>query len=197
MPTKRSAQIHRKTKETAIDLRLNLDGSGQARLKMPVPFFAHMLDSFTRHSLIDLTLDAKGDVEVDDHHLVEDTGICLGQALQKALGDKDRITRYGSAVLPFDETLVTAAIDLSGRPHLVYQSPLRSGRVGRFDVELVREFFQALTSSAGMNLHLVVNYGKNRHHIIEAMFKATARALREAVMIDPRVKGVPSTKGAL
>jgi len=194
---KRKAKINRKTRETQIDLEFCLDGQGKARIETPVGFLNHVLESFTRHGLFDLAIKAKGDVEIDDHHTVEDVGICLGQSLQKALALKTGISRFGWCLLPFDEVLVAAAIDLSGRPALVYKTPLRSGRVGGFEVELVREFFQAFTNFGGFSLHLMVHHGRNRHHIIEALFKAVGRALDQATQIDPRVKGVPSTKGTL
>jgi imidazoleglycerol-phosphate dehydratase len=194
----RSAKVVRKTNETDIQLALTLDGSGQRRIATPVPFFNHMLEAVARHGLYDLEIAATGDVEVDPHHLVEDVGICLGQAFREALGDRSGITRYGEATIPMDETLVAAAVDFSGRAAFVYRADaLKGRRVGTFDVELGREFFGGFVSTALCNLHLEVRYGENAHHMIEALFKAFARATAAAVRIDPRVKGVPSTKGTL
>jgi len=194
----RSAKVVRKTNETDIQLALTLDGSGQRRIATPVPFFNHMLEAVARHGLYDLEIAATGDVEVDPHHLVEDVGICLGQAFREALGDRSGITRYGEATIPMDETLVGAAVDFSGRAAFVYRADaLKGRRVGTFDVELGREFFGGFVSTALCNLHLEVRYGENAHHMIEALFKAFARATAAAVRIDPRVKGVPSTKGTL
>jgi len=194
----RSAKVQRKTNETDIQLSLTLDGSGQRRIATPVPFFNHMLEAVARHGLYDLEIAATGDVEVDPHHLVEDVGICLGQAFRDALGDRSGITRYGEATIPMDETLVAAAVDFSGRAAFVYRADaLKGRRVGTFDVELGREFFGGFVSTALCNLHLEVRYGENAHHMIEALFKAFARATSAAVRIDPRVKGVPSTKGTL
>ena len=194
----RQAKIERKTSETNISLSLALDGKGDRRIATPVPFFNHMLEAVARHGLFDLQIDATGDIEVDPHHLVEDVGICLGQAFREALGDKAGITRYGEAVIPMDEALVSAAVDFGGRSAFVYRADaLRGRRVGTFDVELGREFFGGFVSTALCNLHLEVRYGENAHHIVEAMFKAFARATRMAVAIDPRVVGVPSTKGTL
>jgi imidazoleglycerol-phosphate dehydratase len=194
----RSAKVQRKTNETDIQLALTLDGSGQRRIATPVPFFNHMLEAVARHGLYDLEIAATGDVEVDPHHLVEDVGICLGQAFREALGDRSGISRYGEATIPMDETLVAAAVDFSGRAAFVYRADsLKGRRVGTFDVELGREFFGGFVSTALCNLHLEVRYGENAHHMIEALFKAFARATSAAVRIDPRVKGVPSTKGTL
>jgi imidazoleglycerol-phosphate dehydratase len=194
----RTAKITRKTNETDIQLGLTLDGAGQRRIATPVPFFNHMLEAVARHGLYDLDVAATGDVEVDPHHLVEDVGICLGQAFRDALGDRSGITRYGEATIPMDETLVSAAVDFSGRAAFVYRADaLKGRRVGNFDVELGREFFGGFVSTALCNLHLEVRYGENAHHMIEALFKAFARATSAAVRIDPRVKGVPSTKGTL
>ena len=193
----RKTKVHRKTRETDIQVDLQIDGSGQADIQTPVPFFNHMLDSFTRHGLFDLKIHAKGDVEIDDHHTVEDTGLSLGQAFQEAMSNKEGINRFGWAIVPFDEVLVTVAVDLSGRPSLVYRTPLRAGRVGGFEVELVREFFIGFTNACGLNLHIVVNHGRNRHHIIEGIFKACGRAMDQATQMDPRVRGIPSTKGVL
>ena len=194
----RTAKIQRKTNETAIDLTLNLDGTGQRHIVTPVPFFNHMLEAVAKHGLFDLQVNATGDVEVDPHHLVEDVGICLGQAFRDALGDKSGITRYGEATLPMDETLVAAAVDFGGRAAFVYRADMLKGRrVGTFDVELGREFFGGFVSTALCNLHLEVRYGENAHHMIEALFKAFARATSAAARLDPRVVGVPSTKGTL
>jgi imidazoleglycerol-phosphate dehydratase len=194
----RRATIKRKTSETNIELTLALDGSGQRRIATPVPFFNHMLEAVARHGLYDLEVNATGDVEVDPHHLVEDVGICLGQAFRDALGDRSGIARYGEATIPMDETLVSAAVDFSGRAAFVYRADQLKGRVvGTFDVELGREFFGGFVASALCNLHLEVRYGENAHHMIEALFKAFARATSAAVRLDPRVVGVPSTKGTL
>ncbi|MFG6148045.1 imidazoleglycerol-phosphate dehydratase HisB [Halobacillus sp. B23F22_1] len=197
MTNTRKANLSRKTRETDIELEFAIDGEGKSTLDVQVPFVSHMLELFTKHGLFDLTVNGKGDVEVDDHHLTEDIGIVLGQALREALGDKYGIKRYGSMTLPMDETLVTVAVDLSDRPHLEWRAELPKGRVGTFDTENVHEFFWKLAVEARMNLHIVLHHGHNTHHIIEAMFKAFARALDEATQVDPRIKGVPSTKGSL
>lgn len=194
----RQAKIQRKTTETAISLALKLDGSGQRRIVTPVPFFNHMLEAVARHGLYDLEIEASGDVEVDPHHTVEDVGICLGQAFREALGDRTGISRFGDATIPMDEALVSAAVDFSGRAAFVYRADgLKGRRVGTFDAELGREFFGGFTSAALCNLHLEIRYGENAHHLIEALFKAFARATASAVRLDPRVVGVPSTKGTL
>src|SRR5436190_10211707 len=194
----RTAEITRKTKETNVTLSLNLDGSGRGSASSGVGFFDHMLDLLARHSLIDLTVDAKGDLAVDAHHTVEDVGIVLGQAIEKALADKRGIYRYGWALVPMDESLAHVAIDLSGRPAFVFKVKFPRGTIGEFPVELVEEFFKSLATNAKMNLHISVPYGTNNHHIAEAIFKATAKALRQAVSIDERAKdAVPSTKGSL
>ncbi|QOY36957.1 imidazoleglycerol-phosphate dehydratase HisB [Anaerobacillus isosaccharinicus] len=193
----RSASIERITNETQIKLQLQVDGEGKADIKTPVPFLNHMLDLWTKHGVFDLTIDASGDVEIDDHHTTEDIGICLGIALKDALGDKKGIKRYGSAFVPMDETLAQVVVDLSNRPHLEFRAELPSEKVGTFDTELVHEFLWKFALEARMNLHVVVHYGTNTHHIIEAIFKALARALDEATTVDPRIKGVPSTKGML
>jgi imidazoleglycerol-phosphate dehydratase len=194
----RSAQISRKTNETKVELSINLDGSGRASAHTGVGFFDHMLDLLSRHSLIDLDVTAEGDLHVDQHHTVEDVGIVLGQAVEKALGDKRGIHRYGSATVPMDESLATVTLDLSGRPAFVFNATFSGATIGNFPVELVEEFLKALATTARMNLHVNVAYGSNNHHIAEAIFKATARALRQAVEIDPRRgDGVPSTKGSL
>ncbi|QFT90589.1 Imidazoleglycerol-phosphate dehydratase [Bacillus sp. THAF10] len=193
----RMASIDRKTKETQIELTLALDGEGTAQLETPVPFMTHMLDLFTKHGQFNLTVQANGDVDIDDHHTTEDIGISLGQALKDALGDKVGIKRYGNAFVPMDEALAQVVVDLSNRPHLEMRAEFPSQKVGTFDTELVHEFLWKLALEARMNLHVIVHYGTNTHHIIEAIFKALGRALDEATMIDPRIKGVPSTKGML
>lgn len=194
----RTARVVRKTNETDIKLQLSIDGEGQSDIETSVPFLNHMLDLFTKHGRFDLSVDAKGDIEIDDHHTTEDIGICLGQALREALGDKIGIKRYGNAFVPMDETLAQVVVDLSNRPHLEMRAQLPSQKVGTFDTELVHEFLWKLALEARMNLHVIVHYGHNTHHIIEAIFKALARALDEATTVDPRLKGVlPSTKGML
>jgi imidazoleglycerol-phosphate dehydratase len=194
----RTAQISRSTNETKIELSLNLDGHGRASVRTGVGFFDHMLDLLSRHSLMDLTVAADGDLHVDQHHTVEDVGIVLGQAIEKALGDKRGIHRYGSATVPMDESLATVTVDLSGRAAFVFNVKFTGDTIGSFAVELVEEFLKALATSARMNLHVNVAYGTNNHHISEAVFKALARALRRAVEIDPRrADDVPSTKGSL
>jgi imidazoleglycerol-phosphate dehydratase len=193
----RSAEISRRTKETNIKLSLNLDGSGKVSAETGVGFFDHMLDLLGRHGLIDLTVKAEGDLNVDAHHTVEDVGIVLGQCLEKSLGDKAGIYRYGWAIVPMDESLAQVAIDLSGRPAFVFNVKFTGPLIGAFPVELVEEFFKALANTARMNLHINLAYGSNNHHIAEAIFKATAKALRQAISPDPRNPGVPSTKGSL
>ncbi|MFY9254315.1 MAG: imidazoleglycerol-phosphate dehydratase HisB [Fuerstiella sp.] len=193
----RTAKISRETAETQIELSINLDGSGQNSIATGVGFFDHMLTLFARHGLFDLTVKANGDLHVDDHHTVEDVGICLGRAFHQALGDKQGISRYGSIALPMEESLVTSALDLSGRFVFVYNVPFPTEKIGTFDTELVQEFWNAFASNALMNLHLVLHHGSNSHHISEATFKATARALRQAITVDPRQTGVPSSKGTL
>ncbi len=194
----RKAEITRKTNETAIEVALNLDGTGKSDCQTGVGFFDHMLDQLARHSLIDVTLRAKGDLHIDDHHTVEDCGIALGQALTRALGDKKGIRRYGHFRLAMDDAQVASALDLSARPFLVWNLPFPTAKIGSFDTELVREFFQALATHGGITLHVDLIHGLNSHHIAEAAFKSVARALREAVEPDPRMAGVlPSTKGAL
>jgi len=193
----RRAKIFRKTKETEIQVDLNLDGSGKSQISTSIPFLDHMLTLLSAHGLLDLTVKARGDRTVDDHHTVEDLGICLGEALRKALGKKEGIRRYGSAFVPMDESLASVHLDLSGRPHLVYQLPLRRRKIGDFDTELVKEFFQALVNHAAMTLHAQVIYGSNGHHMVESLFKALGRALRQAVSRDEKVEGIPSTKGRL
>ena len=193
----RTATIQRKTGETEIQLELNLDGTGQADIETGVGFLDHMLELFTKHAVVDLMVRADGDLFVDQHHTVEDTGICLGQAIRQALGDKSGIRRYGHFTLPMDETLVTVAVDFSGRHVLAYNAPTASQRIGDFDSELLEEFWQAFSANALCNLHVLLHYGRNSHHIAEAVFKATARAARMAIEADPRMTGVPSTKGSL
>jgi imidazoleglycerol-phosphate dehydratase len=193
----RQAFVSRTTKETDIQLEFVIDGEGKAELETGVPFLTHMLDLFTKHGQFDLKVNAKGDVEIDDHHTTEDIGICLGQALREALGDKKGIKRYGNTFVPMDEALAQVVIDLSNRPHFEFRGEFPSQKVGTFDVELVHEFLWKLALEARMNLHVIVHYGRNTHHMIEAIFKALGRALDEATMIDPRVQGVPSTKGML
>ncbi|WP_411958089.1 imidazoleglycerol-phosphate dehydratase HisB [Paracoccus homiensis] len=194
----REATITRNTAETQIEVTLNLDGTGRYDNQTGVGFFDHMLDQLSRHSLIDMTIRAKGDLHIDDHHTVEDTGIAIGQALCKALGDKKGIRRYGSFLLAMDESLLRAALDLSGRPYLVWNVDFPTEKIGSFDTQLVREFFQALSTHGGISLNVARLDGFNSHHIAEAAFKAVARALREAVEPDPRMAGIlPSTKGAL
>jgi imidazoleglycerol-phosphate dehydratase len=193
----RNSTINRQTGETKISLSLELDGTGKAEITTGVGFLDHMLTLFAKHGLFDLTVNAQGDTHVDDHHTVEDVGICLGQAFRQALGDKAGIVRYGSLSLPMEETLVTSAVDLSGRVWFVDKTSFPTEKIGTFDTELVREFWQAVAANVPMNLHLVLHHGSNSHHIAEAIFKATARALRQAVMHDPRQTGVPSSKGVL
>ena len=193
----RTARIQRDTAETQIDFRLDLDGGGQATLATGVGFFDHMLTLLARHSLMDLTIEAKGDLHVDPHHTVEDVGICFGKALAQALGDKAGVRRYGSATLPMDEVLVTAAVDLSGRPFCVWRAHVPREVLGTFNAPLAEEFWRAVTANGLFNLHVLCHHGRNTHHIVEGIFKATARALRQAVEPDPRMSGVPSTKGVL
>ena len=193
----RTATIARKTNETDISLTLDLDGAGVAKAKTDVGFFDHMLDLLARHAIVDLSVTAKGDLHVDAHHTVEDVGIALGQAIERCVGDKRGLTRYGHFSLPMDETLANVALDLSGRPAFVFNVSFTGPLIGTFPVELVEEFFKSVANAARMNLHVNVPYGTNNHHISEAIFKGFARALRIAVSIDPRQQGVPSTKGSL
>jgi imidazoleglycerol-phosphate dehydratase len=193
----RKGVVERITKETQIKLTLDLDGSGVAKICTSVPFLDHMLDLFARHGLFDLEVEARGDIDIDFHHTVEDIGIVLGTALKEALGAKTGIRRYGQASIPMDETLASVAVDLSGRPYLVYHVALPKIKIGDFDVELAREFFQALANNLGANIHINVMYGDNVHHVLEACFKALARALDQATSLDSRIKGVMSTKGKL
>jgi imidazoleglycerol-phosphate dehydratase len=196
-PASRVGTIARKTKETEIRIRIDLDGSGQYSVATGIPFFDHMLESFARHGLFDLELEAKGDLEVDLHHTVEDVGIALGNAFREALGSAAGIRRFGSCVLPMAESKVETAVDVSNRPYLVYQLPLENDRVGSFDTSLVEDFMYAFSQSAGLDLHIEKRYGKSPHHCVEAAFKGLARALRDAVAIDPRESGLPTVKGAL
>ncbi len=195
--SKRFSKVVRKTKETDIQLELNIDGSGIANIDTGIGFFDHMLNSFVRHGFFDMNLTVKGDLEVDAHHTVEDTGIVLGQAIKEAIGDKAGIKRFGSFYMPMDESLVLCALDLSGRPFLVYDLELTVERLGAMDTELVKEFFYAVSYGCGMNLHIKEMHGANNHHIVEAAFKAFAKALDEATQYDERINGVLSTKGAL
>ena len=193
----RTADYVRKTKETDISLHLNLDGTGSSSINTGIGFFDHMLDGFARHGLFDLKVNVAGDLAVDCHHTIEDTGIVLGNAINEAVGDKKGIRRYGSCILPMDETLVLCAVDLSGRPYLVFDGEFTTDRVGYMDTEMVKEFFYAISYTAGMNLHIRVLSGGNNHHMIEAMFKAFAKALDQATVIDPRITDILSTKGSL
>lgn len=197
MEQRRIAEYTRKTKETDIYLSFDLDGRGDAKVDTGIGFFDHMLDGFARHGLFDLNVKVTGDLVVDCHHTIEDTGIVLGNAIKKAVGDKKGIQRFGSCMLPMDETLVLCAVDLSGRPYLSFDAEFTTDRVGYMDTEMVKEFFYAISYSAGMNLHLKVITGGNNHHMIEAMFKAFAKALDEATIIDPRITDILSTKGSL
>jgi imidazoleglycerol-phosphate dehydratase len=193
----RTASIDRKTAETDIQLSLNLDGAGRADVATGVGFLDHMLTLLAKHAVFDLSAKARGDLAVDQHHTVEDVGICFGQALKQALGDKAGIRRYGHFTLPMEETLATVAVDLGGRYALVFQADFPSAKIGDFDSELVEDFWQAASANALCNLHIIVHYGRNSHHVAEAIFKAAARSLRMAVEPDPRMTGVPSTKGSL
>ncbi|HEX3177291.1 MAG TPA: imidazoleglycerol-phosphate dehydratase HisB [Methylomirabilota bacterium] len=198
MTAGRQARVERKTKETEIAIQLGLDGTGASKVTTPIPFFSHMLEAFSKHGLIDLAVEAHGDIEVDQHHTVEDVGIVLGQALRQALGDKKGIVRFGTGTIPMDETLVSAAVDLSGRPFLVFNVPVSRSRVSNFDLDLLVEFFRAFAFNAEITLHVNMHYGHNLHHITEAVFKAVGRALAQATRHDPRIAGIlPSTKGAL
>ena len=193
----RKASVKRETNETDISMDFAIDGSGKAEISTGIGFFDHMLNSFTRHGLFDMKLSVKGDLYVDTHHSIEDTGIVLGQAIKEAIGDKKSIKRYGSVILPMDEALVLCSLDLSGRPYLVCDAEFTTDRVGYFDTEMVKEFFYAISYSAGMNLHIKVLSGSNNHHITEGIFKAFAKALDEATITDPRIKDIMSTKGSL
>ncbi|MFQ5829172.1 MAG: imidazoleglycerol-phosphate dehydratase HisB [Candidatus Methylomirabilia bacterium] len=193
----RQARIERKTRETEVLLQLNLDGTGVAKVETAIPFFNHMLEAWSRHGLMDLMVDARGDTEVDLHHAVEDVGICLGKAFKEAVADKEGIVRYGTAFIPMDEALVSAAVDVSGRPYLVFNVPLQRTRVSNFDLDLLKDFFRAFAFNAGITLHVSLHYGENLHHIAEAVFKSVGRALTLATRLNPRVHGVLSTKGHL
>lgn len=193
----RTAQIQRKTAETDITLAVNLDGTGQAQIQTGVGFFDHMLILLAKHSCIDLTVQAKGDLQIDPHHTVEDVGIALGKAVLQALGDKAGIRRFGHCILPMDESLATVAVDFSGRSYFAWNAEIPQTRLGDFNTELAQDFWHAFTANALCNLHIILHYGRNTHHQIEAIFKATARAVRQAVEPDPRSRGIPSTKGTL
>lgn len=193
----RAGRVNRETKETKIDLSLNIEGRGRAAVATGIPFFDHMLELFARHSLFDLELNAEGDLQIDAHHTVEDIGICLGLALDQALGDKTGINRYGDCLTPMDETLVATAVDISGRPGLFYDVELPVEVIGVYDTSLTGEFLQALVNNAGLTLHVKLMRGGNAHHIVEGVFKGLARALAKATAVNPRVSGVPSTKGTL
>lgn len=193
----RKARVERKTKETDISININLDGKGRYNINTSIPFLDHMLGLFSFHSRIDLDIKASGDTEIDYHHLMEDLGITLGEALKKALGDKDRIRRYGEATIPMDESLAQVVIDLSGRPYMVYRVKPPKGTLRGLEVSLFEDFFRSLTNHAMINLHIIVKYGRDLHHIYEAIFKAFGKSLMEAVSLEPKMKGLPSTKGKL
>jgi len=193
----RDISLQRQTSETQISLRINLDGKGEASIDTGIPFFNHMLELTCKHGFFDLQVKAKGDFEVDSHHTIEDLGILLGEAFKKGVDDKKGIRRYGFAVVPMDEVLAQVAIDFCNRAYLVYNLPIGDGKVGMFDIEVIKDFFQAFSNTAGLTLHINVLYGNNRHHLIEAVFKAFGRAMCEAITIDPRIQGVLSTKGVL
>lgn len=197
MGQQRSASVHRKTKETDISIELRIDGSGQADIKSSVPFLDHMLELVAKHGFFDLKVSAVGDTDVDDHHTVEDVGITMGEAVTKAVGEKQGMARYGVGLVPMNESLAEVCIDMCGRVHLVYHADLIPTKIGDFDVELVQEFFRAFAASAGATLHIALRYGTNAHHSVEAIFKAFARALDAATRLDDRLKGVLSTKGTL
>lgn len=193
----RQARIERKTRETSVLLQLNVDGNGTAKVETGIPFLNHMLEAWSKHGLMDLTVDARGDIEVDPHHTVEDVAICLGRTFKEAIGDKKGIVRYGTAFVPMDEALVSAAVDISGRPYLVYNVPLRRARVANFELDLLQDFFRAFAFNAELTLHVTLHYGENLHHIAEAVFKSVGRALADATRLNPRIVGVLSTKGEL
>jgi imidazoleglycerol-phosphate dehydratase len=194
----RQGRVERKTKETEVAVTLNIDGTGASKVRTPIPFFSHMLEAWAKHGLMDLSVEATGDVEVDIHHTVEDVGIVLGQALKEALGDRKGIVRYGTAFVPMDEALIGATVDVSGRPFLVFNVPVARTRVSNFDLDMLQEFFRALAFNAEVTLHVTMHYGHNLHHVTEAVFKAVGRALSEATRINPRIADqVPSTKGRL
>ena len=194
---RRTASVTRRTKETDVRVEIDLDGAGEYQVSTGLPFFDHMLESFARHGLFDLRIAAKGDLAVDTHHTVEDVGIALGQAIREALGSAEGIRRYGQRVLPMAEAKVEVSVDVSNRAYLVYRVPLENDRIGSFDASLTEDFLYALAQNAGLDLHIELRYGRSPHHVVEAVFKGTARALREAVERDPRVKGLPTVKGAL
>ncbi len=193
----RKAKLHRKTTETDVSIEIDLDGAGNGKISTTIAFIDHMLNLFARHGLMDLSIKAKGDTHIDDHHLVEDIGICLGDAVKKAMGDKKGIVRYGSAVVPMDESLCSVAIDISGRPYLIYNAEFKSRKTGKFDFSLIKEFFKSFSDHSGITLHINLIYGKNSHHMAEAIFKAFALALQGAVTIHDRIEGILSTKGSL
>ena len=194
----RQARVERKTKETEILVQLDIDGTGGSKVTTPIPFFSHMLHAWAKHGLMDLTVEAHGDVEVDIHHTVEDVGIVLGQALKQAVGDKAGIERFGTAFVPMDETLISASVDISGRPFLVFSVPVARTRVSNFDLDMLQEFFRAFAFNAEITLHVTMHSGHNLHHIAEAVFKAVGRALATATRVNPRIAGIlPSTKGTL
>ena len=195
--TPRQARIERKTRETEVLLQLNVDGTGASKVETTIPFLNHMLEAWAKHGLMDLTVDARGDTEVDLHHTVEDVAICLGKAFKEAIGDKRGIIRYGTAFVPMDEALVSTALDISGRPYLVFNVPLQRTRISNFDLDLLKDFFRALAFNAEITLHVNLHYGENLHHIAEAVFKSVGRALALATRINPRIEGVLSTKGEL
>jgi imidazoleglycerol-phosphate dehydratase len=195
---KRQARVERKTKETDVTIHLDVDGTGASKVATPIPFFSHMLEAWSKHGLMDLTVEASGDVDVDIHHTVEDVGIVLGQALRQAIGDKRGIVRYGTSFVPMDEALVAASVDLSGRPFLVFNVPVARTRVSNFDLDMLQEFFRAFAFNAEITLHVTMHYGHNLHHIAEAVFKSVGRALADATRLNPRIAGIlPTTKGAL
>jgi imidazoleglycerol-phosphate dehydratase len=196
-PIPRQARVERRTKETEIAVQLGLDGTGASKVQTPIPFFNHMLEAWAKHGLLDLVVEAKGDTDVDLHHTVEDVGICLGRALKEALGTKQGIVRFGASFVPMDEALLHAAVDLSGRPYLVFNVPVRRAKIGSFDLDLLREFFRAFAFNADITLHVNMHYGENLHHVVEAAFKAVGRALADATRPHPRITGVLSTKGSL
>ncbi len=193
----RKAKIHRQTTETDVSVEINLDGAGKGKIATTITFMDHMLSLFARHSLIDLAINSRGDTHIDDHHLVEDIGICLGDAVKKAIGDKKGIARYGSAIIPMDESLCSVTVDISGRPYLIYNVDFKSKKTDKFDYALLKEFFKSFSDRSGMTLHVNLIYGKNNHHIAEAIFKAFALALSRAVTIHSRIVGILSTKGSL
>lgn len=197
MKVVRTGKVQRETTETDISLEICLDGSGKGEISSSIYFLDHMLNLLARHGLMDITLKGKGDTNIDDHHLVEDIGICMGEAIKKALGDKKGINRYGEATIPMDESLCSVSIDISGRPYLIYNVEFKDGTIGNFDPSLLREFFKSFSDHSGITLHINLIYGINNHHIAEAVFKATAIALRRAVTINNRIDGIPSTKGSL